>query len=155
MAIEFKDALDLVSPFDGVFAYFSAPSSVTTTLADTWYPIYGTFINDFIGNFSLDGDHILYSGAMTRKFEIDGHIVTKGDGNGITAHFGILKNGVVLPGSIMGNYMKTLNEPFQASGTSVAEFEAGDEIQLGIMSDDAGAVITVEHLTTTMRSFPR
>ncbi len=155
MAIEFIDVLNIVQPADGVFAFVPSPIITTCTDADTWYPIAGTFTNDFTGAFEFDTDHIKYTGPLTRDFEIDAHIVTKGSANGIVAHFGIYLNGVIVDGSIMGTFMKTAAEPFPTSGTSVVELAADDEIQLMVMSDGAGDVITVEHLTTTIRSYPR
>ncbi len=146
---------DEIMPPAGVFAALTSPGDTTCTDADTWYPINGTFANGPIVGFSFVTDHIEYDGAMTRHFEIDGHIVVKGDGNGITIHFGVYKNGAIVPASIMGVFTKTSGEAYPASGTSVIELATGDEIQLVLMSDSAGAVITAEHLTTTIRPFGR
>ncbi len=155
MAIEFTDVMDIISPESGVFGFLSSPSNTTCTDADTWYPITGAFSNKFIGDFSFDTDHILYSGSLDREFEIDGHVATKGDGNNITVHFGVFLNGSIEAGSVIGTFMKVAGEAFNTSGTSVVSLETGDEIQLVVMSDVAGAEITMEHLTVTIRPFLR
>ncbi len=147
--------LDAIMPPAGVFAYLSTPTTTTTTLADTWYPMAGAFVNDPMIGFVFDTDHIKYTGTVTRHFEVDGHVVTIGDGNGIIVHFGVFINGVIHAPSVMGTYMKNLSQPYATSGTSVPELSENDEIQLVIMSNSAGAVITIEHLTTTMRPFGR
>ena len=152
---EFRDVLDELVPPVGVFAYLGAPADTTCTLADTWYPINGAFTNDPMLGFEVDVDKLKYIGAKTMYFEIDGHIVVKGDSNGTTAHFGLKKTGAIIPSSVMGTYMKTLNEPFPVSGTTVVELATNDTIQLVMKADGAGDIITTEHLTTTIRPFGR
>jgi len=147
--------LDDIIPYAGVFAYLGSPADTTCTLADTWYPIQGAFVNDPLIDFELDVDKLKYVGANTAYFEVDGHIVSKGDANGITVHFGLKKNGTVNAPSNMGTFMKTSGEAYPVSGTSVVELATNDTIQLVMMADSAGAVITAEHLTTTIRPFPR
>ncbi len=136
----------------GVYAYLSAPANTTTTAAATWYPIAGTFVNDF-ENFIFDTDHIEYSGTVDQEFEIDWHVSLKTDTIGTTCHVTANLNGSPVAGGIMGTTMKETGEEYAFSGTMMVTLSTNDEIQLVLSSDKVGAVITVEHLTTTINKF--
>jgi len=140
----------------GVFAYLDTPSNTTCTLADTWYPILGTFVNNLARNFGVATvvtPGIKYTGSKPKFFEIDYHGTLSGDSSGITTDLGVKKNGVFITGSQMGVFLKFVGEEQVLSGTCVVELEPNDEIQLVVMADTAGDIITVEHYTTTIREF--
>ena len=140
----------------GVFAYLSSSANTTCTLADTWYSISGTFTNDIVENFSaatVITPGIKYDGTKTQHFEIDYHSTLSCDANSTTIQFGVKKNGSIVTGSIMGTYIKEDDEFQSISGTCVLELEESDEIQLVLMSDGNGDVITVEYFTTTITEF--
>lgn len=137
----------------GVFAYLPFEADTTCTLADTWYPIAGTFTNNPMEDFSLGSSYIVYDGTKTQYFEIDAHATVSSNTNGTKAHFGIKINGVLLSGSVMGLYAKTSDEPYPVSGTSVVELSTSDTVQFVVKSSASGSVITFIHLTATIAEF--
>jgi len=137
-----------------VYAYLNSSSSVTCTTSGTYYPIAGTFTNDFV-NFIFDTDHIEYTGTVTQKFEIDWHASLSAESNGTTVQVTVAKNGTNQTAQRMGVYCKTAGETFTVSGTIVLELAEDDEVQLVVSSDDAGGDITFAHFTTTIARFLR
>lgn len=140
----------------GVFAYLTEAANTTITTAGTYYPIAGTFTNAPIEDFGAATTYtpgIKYLGTKTQYFEIDWHAAGYGDAAGQTIRMGIKKNGVLCTGSVMGTFLKFLNEEQALSGTCVIELATNDEIQLVITSDSNGDVITLEHFTTTITEF--
>lgn len=137
---------------NGVYAYLSASANTTTTLADTWYPLQGTFVNDF-DNFELDTDKIKYIGTNDYEFEIDWHCTMSSDTNGTTPYVTIKKNSTEYDAQKMGTYLKTANEPMSFSGTAKVMLSTDDTVQLIVESDKAGAVLTTCNFTTTIKQF--
>lgn len=138
----------------GVFANLGTPTNTTITVADTYYPIAGTFTNDPIEDFTaVATPAIRYDGEKVQHFEIDWHAAIKGDSNGITVHVGIKKNGTLVDSSVMGTLLKFLGEEQALSGTAVVELEKDDEIQLVTTADGNGDIVTFEHFTTTISEF--
>ncbi len=137
----------------GVFAHLSKISKTECTLADTWYPIQGAFINNPMEDFSFGVNQIIYNGIKTQYFEIDAHATVQGENNGIVLHFGVKINNILFDGSIMGQFLKTKDEPFAISGTSVIELSETDTVQFVVKSDLAGQDIRFNHLTATISEF--
>jgi len=138
----------------GVFAFMPVDTNTTTcTAADTWYPIAGTFTNSPMQDFSLGTLTIDYDGLETKQFKIDWSASCSGDSSSMTIHIGVKKNGTILPGSIMGTFLKTVDEPQALGGTVVVELETGDTIQLVIMADGAGDIVSTKHFTTAVNGF--
>ncbi|MCP4665186.1 MAG: hypothetical protein GY849_02375 [Deltaproteobacteria bacterium] len=140
----------------GVFAYLSANANTTCTLADTWYPISGTFTNPVLENFgaaTVVTPGIKYNGTKTQFFEIDYHATISADNNGIITKVGIKKNGTIEDGSVMATFLRTLDRFQCVSGTCVIELEEDDEIQLVIQANNSGDILTVEYFTTTISEF--
>ncbi len=140
----------------GVFAYLSIGTNTTCTLADTWYPVSGTFTNPVLEDFAaatVITPGIKYTGAKTQYFEIDIHATISADDNGIITKIGIKKNGVIENGSIMATFLRTLDRFQCVSGTCVLELSQNDEIQLVIQTNNNGDILTVEHFTTTITKF--
>ena len=140
----------------GVFAYLGTATTTTCALADTWYPITGTFTNPVLEDFSsatVVTPGIKYDGEKTQYFEVDYHAMISADENSTTVHLGVKKNGTIVAGSVMGSYSKEDDEEKSVSGTCVIELAEDDEIQLVVMADDDGDVISVEHYTTTISRF--
>jgi len=164
--VDFGDDVDVDGDVDvtghvtgkkvGVYAYLNTPASTTITVAATYYPINGTFTNAPIEGFSaatVVTPGIKYDEALTQYFEIDWHASVYCDHNTTTVHFGIKKNGTLLPGSVMGSMCKNASQVYAISGTTVVELATDDEIQLVVTSDGSGDVITMEHYTTTITEF--
>jgi len=147
-----QNLLDDIETKAGVSAYLTTPATTTTTVADTWYPIAGTFQNDFDG-FVFDTDHIKYMGSVDQEFEIDWHVSAKSDTNATTPHIAIKINGTVLSDEKMGAYQKTSGEVIAFSGTTKVTLSTNDEVQLVCQSDKAGAVLTFDHFNTTINKF--
>ena len=137
----------------GVFAHLPTPTATTCVLADTWYPISGAFVNVPMECFAISPTPAIIYVGKTQYFEIDWHASFKASVNTTTAHIGIAKNGTVEDSSIMGDFLKFANEIQTISGTTVIELASGDEIQLIVMADGAGDVITIQHFTTTICKF--
>lgn len=134
----------------GVFAFLSAQANTTCTNAGDWYPINGTFTNAPMKDFVFDTDHIEYSGIATTWFLIQYHATFQSDRSLTTAHLAVEKNGSAVDASIMGQYLKTKDEPFMASGMAAVQLSTNDEIQLLVKSDGAGDVLTFIHYTTAI-----
>ena len=140
----------------GVFAFLSAEGATTCTAAATYYPILGTFTNSPIEQFGAATTYtpgIKYTGTKTQYFEIDWHGTLKGNSNTITAHIGIKKNNTIISASVIGQFLKNLDQPYSISGTLVVELAENDEIQLVISTDGAGDIITFIHFTTSISEF--
>ena len=141
----------------GVAANLSASASTTIITAGTYYPIEGTFNNTpselFSGTTVNEKDAIKYDGNLTQYFEVDWYALLKGNSNGITATIAIKKNGTVLTAQAMGIFMKTADEDFAVSGTSVFELTQNDTVQLVVTADGDGDVITFDNFLTTIHEF--
>lgn len=136
------------------YAGLSVPGDTSCILADTYYPLVGTFVNDPMVGFSVDVDHIVYDRDDTRVFEIDWHATLEVNANGRKIHIGLAINGVVTHESTMCAYCKYSAEPVSFSGTKVVELKKDDEIQIMVSSDGAGDVVTTRHFTTSIRAMP-
>ena len=138
----------------GVFAYLTAEDDTTCTLADTWYPIVGTFANDPIEGFATVAGPppgIQYSGPVTSHFEVDWHAsIVKAAGSS-TVHVGILVNGVEVTSSIMSTFV--LMSVLQMSGTAVLELAADDVVTLAVKSSNGTDDLTFKYFTTTICKF--
>jgi len=137
----------------GVFAFLTAQTNTTCTLADTWYSIAGSFTNLPIEDFVFDTDHIKYIGKKTQFFEIDWQTSMSGDANGITPHVAISINGTPITGSIMGQFLKTSGEAYAMAGTCIVELSTDDEVQIVVKADGVGDVISFYHFTTSISEF--
>jgi len=49
--------------------YLTTPTETTTTVAGTYYPIAGTFVNTILDNFEVGVDKLIYKGTETRQFK--------------------------------------------------------------------------------------
>jgi len=139
----------------GVSAYLNATATTTTTLADTWYPINGTFINEIMEGFYLNitdplDPSIVYNGTETQYFDIDWAASVATDAAATTVHIGA-RNGATPDGWEMATLCKTAGEEYFIGGTMSIELSQGERVQLVIQSDDAGDVISVIHFTTKIR----
>ena len=151
---------DMLQRKVGVFAYIDSETgeNTTCTLADTWYPISGTFVNSPIEGFTLvSGDPSLqWDGAETAYFEIDWHVSMSCDNSNSTVHLGILiwdgDSWNEVPAT-MGTYVKNAGQLYTLSGTVVIQLLQNNKIQLVIRSNNAGGVITIFHYNTTIRPF--
>ena len=139
----------------GVFAALTTPATTTTTSADTFYPINGTFDNTPSVGFTATVDPaIQYTGEKETYFEIDWHCTFKNNTANSTISVGISDaDGTVYPYSIMKTYAKNADELYSLSGTVVVQLITDNKIQLNIASDNDGDIITVNNFTTTIRTF--
>jgi len=140
----------------GVFAYLSAPFDTETTVAGTYYPILGTFTNGPIECFSAAVTYtpgIKYDCSLTQWFEVDWHASVSAEVVNTVFHCGVMKNGVLVGGSIMGTFAKNAGQVYAVSGTAVIELAVGDEIQLVCTSDQATKDLTFQEFTTTISEF--
>ena len=137
----------------GVFACLSSPASVTTTLADTWYAVPGTFTNSPMEGFSLAADSIQYDGDIARYYKVVMCCSVESDTASTLFYIGIKVNGVIQPCSVMSTFAKNANEIYNLSSVCVFELENGDQVQLVGKCNQAGAVITVDGFTTSIREF--
>ena len=138
------------------YAYLSATEETTCTLADTFYPILGTFINDPIVGFDVHEDKLRYLGPTTREFEIDWSASFNCDTVGSTIHIGVSVNDEVIDihdKSVMGMYVKYADESVTMAGTLVVTVEENQTIELQISSDSATDIVSFDHFTTTIRKF--
>ena len=155
-ATNVEAALDELAYSPGLFASLDAPDDTTCAVADTYYPIEGTFTNAFATGFAgVAGPPagIEYQGAVTMAFEIDWHASVKIAVGSSTITVGMGVDGTVDTTSEMSSIVVTSG--VQMSGTLVVELETDEVVTLYIKSDGAGDVVTVDHFTTTIRAFGR
>ena len=135
------------------FAYLTADAITTVTTAGTYYPILGTFNNDVIENFTaVATPAIRYDGTVAQYFHIQYDASFKCNA-GATVLIGIKKNGVLIAGSVMGQYTKNAGELYHCSGTCVTSLDEDDEIQLVCTSSSNGDQVNMYYFTTTISEF--
>lgn len=138
------------------YAYLTTPADTTCTLANTFYPIVGTFENDPMVDFDVSVGKLRYIGNRDQSFELDWAVSLSNDALNETVHIGISINGNVLDiteKSVMGLFIKYAGENVTLSGTVVETLSKNDTIELQISSSGTGDVITIDHFTTTIRRF--
>jgi hypothetical protein len=150
--IQVANLLEDLNTKSGVYASLDAATNTTTTDAGTWYPLAGAFTNDF-DNFSFVTDHIEYDGDNDYEFEIDWQCSQSSDTATTVAHVTVKINTTVYTESQMGTLLKNVNQPYAYAGTLKVMLTKGDEIQIVVSSDKAGAVLTTHHFTTSMNKF--
>lgn len=137
----------------GVFAYLPNPTNTTTVLAATYYPIAGPFTNTVLEEFTLGVDYIEFSNGETVHVKIDYSGTFSSDTNNTAITVGVKLNGGIVAGSVGVVVIKAAGDSGSVSGTVVVEITTGDQIQLVLQSDQAGAVITASTFTTSLNRF--
>ena len=84
----------------GAYAYISTPANTTTTLADTWYRLEGTFTNEVLEGFDIVTEKLTYLG-QTQCFEIKVNASFTSDINNTEITMALFKNDVLQTNSIM------------------------------------------------------
>ena len=148
---EVDEYLEDVIDQSSVYSYLSSSSTTTISVAETWYAVQGSFVNDFT-NFELDTDKIKYIGDNDYKFEIDwcakiAHSVVSS-----TVNVTISINGIPIETAKMGTFAKTAGEPVSFSGSEVVTLTKDDTIQIVVQSDKAGTV-TFGNFVTSLNKF--
>ena len=155
---EVNNLLEDINDASQANAYLSASADTTITTggAGNWYPVQGTFVNDFT-NFELDTDKIKYIGTETYEFEVDMHAKFATDKTSETTNITLKHDGVACENCKMGAYLKTADEPMNVSSTHIVTLEPNDTLQIVVQSDEAGAVLTFGQfvLTATKYTLPR
>lgn len=130
-----------------VFGTLNTSTDTETTLASTWYPIAGAFTNDPIENFTLNVDKIKYSGLETRIFKVIVSVSASSDTVNTNTYIGIGVNGND-PATRMqaGIVLKLAADKSSWMVMGEVILETDDEIQLMVLSDQAGAKITFSNV---------
>jgi len=142
--------------FAGVHAYLTASATTTITTADTFQFIVGTFDNN-----PIEGFHIGVNGIVcdvSDWYEIGWNAAFGCNPGNRTVHMGVAINDEVITlisPSVMGEYIKTLNEPTSMSGGDVKFLNAGDSVQLQVTSSGTGDEIQVDHYIASISKFMR
>lgn len=139
--------------FLGVFAYLPNPTNTTTTLAATYYPIAGPFTNTVIEKFSLGIDYIEFTNHETVYVKIVYSGTFQSDTNNTEITTAVKLNGAVITGSQSSFKLKAAGDSGSVSAVVVVEITTGDQIQLVLQSNQAGAVITAVNYTTALNRF--
>jgi len=139
----------------GVSAYLNESATTTTTSADTWYPINGTFINEIIEGFWLNvtvptDASIVYNGTETQYFDILWSATVSSDTPATTVHIAA-RDGEDPDDWVMATLCKTADEEYALSGIMAMNLSQGSRVQLVLESDQEGGVITMVHFTTKIR----
>lgn len=140
-----------------VYAYLSTAAPTTVVLANTFYPILGTFVNDPMVGFSIVAGKLTYgAGLPNMEAHIQWDAAVSCSGANAELHIGIAVNGEVLningPNS-RGTFCKNAGQAYALSGAIVVPISSGATIELQIASSNAGDTLTVMHLGTTLRRF--
>lgn len=132
-----------------VFAYLSATAGTTTTVAGTYYYLAGTFTNETMNEFAIVGDTLTYQGsdglalvALTASFTTD---VANAE---ITV--ALKKNGVIEVNSEMTVEIGATTDITSLALVDLLNLSTDDNVSIWIKSDQAGAVITAQKVTTSI-----
>lgn len=137
----------------GLYAYLVAPTKTVIALANTYYPISGSFTNVPAVGFELTATPgIKFTGTKTAYFEATFYASFKSDTNNTTVKIGLKKNGVIETSSEIYAFCKTMNELYTVSGNVVCSLETDDELQIVVSTDTAGD-ITFQNITTKISNF--
>lgn len=135
------------------FAYLTAPTATTATLANTYYPISWSFTN-LLKNFTLVATPaIKYNNGNGIWFQINYSSSVSTAHPSSTLRLGIKKNWVLEIGSVMAMFCRNAWELYNVSWTCVVNLQNKDEIQLVIASEFAWEVITIWNYITTINEF--
>ena len=122
-------------------AFLAATTPTTTTLADTYYPIEGTFTN-MLSNFTIVSEGIRYDGLETLRFKGLLFVSVASDTSTTTVSITITKNDVVQTGYESDRLLK-LTSDIGAWGVPVDfTLETNDVLSLRTKSDKAGAELS-------------
>jgi len=139
----------------GLYGYLESPTTTDMPLADTYYPINGTFINNpadgFYYNTSLNA--IVYNNSLPRYFRITYHATLDANKNNVENTIAIKVNETVFERGAMSNYLKYSDERAHVSSVLVVRLNPGDYVQLVTKNNQANVQITFEELTASIQSF--
>lgn len=151
LAVALND-LNISLEKSNAFGYLPTAAITTTTLADTYYPIAGTFTNPVLDNFVLDGDKIVYKGTETREFKVILSVSVSSDTGTCTTTIGVSKDGSVPSGLSAVRLLKLTTDIGSWICQGELTLETDDEVQLVVKSDKVGAELTFH--TTQTNIFP-
>ena len=140
----------------GVFAYLSAAATTTITVANTWYPTEGTFVNFPLQNFefaTVITPGIKYTGTRTDYFLTASTMNFNSNNNNATVSTGIKLNGDFITSSKMNAFARYDDQSYLLSMKTVLELSTNDEIQLVLTSNITGEQITVNNYSLYITRF--
>lgn len=126
----------------------SAEEDTTAVLADTWYPIEGVFADGLNLGFTLAADGVLTHTGATGVFLVNGvSDLAVSAASKIT--YGLFINDTLVPGATTPHDFAASAKTQNISITEIAQILLNDEIQIKLMSDTPGIVVTVTNLKVT------
>ena len=148
--ISLQSALEALDNDATVFAYIDTPAATTTTLAGTYYKVAGAWTNEILNKFSIDGVtfNLQYDGVKTKCFDISVNASISSNTVNSVVTMGLRKNGVLETNSLMSVKLAQTTDIQAISFNDVLDLETGDEVEIVMMSDQAGAEVTAQTLTT-------
>ena len=143
-------ALESIDLDSTAFAYISTPAPTITTVAGSYYKVEGVFTNETLDKFSINASfNLQYDGTSTKLFKIVVSATLSSDTVNSVVTAGLEKNGVLEPNSLMSVKLVQTSDKNNITFVDLIELSTGDEIKIVLTSDQVGAEITAETLTTS------
>ena len=134
--------LDISLEKANVFGYLTAEAATTTTLADTYYTIQGTFSNPILELFTADATGITYIGEDTKTFKVIISSSVASDTSTTNVYTGIALNGTVGSGCESNRLLKLTSDIGSWVTQCELTLETGDLVTLKVKSDKVGAELS-------------
>lgn len=135
-----------------VSAYISWTANLTTTLADTCYPVPWPFVNNVIDGFITSGDSIVYQWQQT-LFKILYSTAVESDTVNTIVQMGVRNNGALIQWCTSMTKLESNTAIQTASSVCTVELSSWDIVQLTASSDKAWAVITFDNYSSIAERF--
>lgn len=129
------------------FFYISASAGTTCTVVGTFYKIAGTYGTVQSDNFTMSASGTLtYNGIVPASFFLHVSVSMISDTNNVIVGYSPAVNGVVDTRLILTRKVSTLGDVGSLSGAGPFDLSPGDEIEIHVSADSAGAVLTANQM---------
>ena len=124
-------------------------NTATSVTAGEWTKVEGTFTLDDVGNFTVDGATITYTGSQTKIFSVNVAISARSDTTNTTCHWTFYKSGALDTDYQMQRKISVAGDVGAIPLIGLFPLSPGDELSIWIRTDKS-AVITQEHTIITI-----
>lgn len=126
-------------------------AATTTTLADTYYFLKGTFTNVQAVDFGLDGDTLQYQGTEDIELQLEYDCsFSVGQVNTLVT-VAISINDVVVEQSEMPRTIPSTSEQGAWGGNAIVSLSQNDKVKIIVKSNKAGGNVTAEKFSSILR----
>jgi hypothetical protein len=116
-------------------AHITSAAATTVTTANEYYFMKGTFHNDNISKFTVDGDTLVYSNGNKRYLFVNYDFDVTASENTTTVTISIYKNNTLVHGSESSTLCKVSGEEYPLGGNFLILVDSGDKIKIMITTN--------------------